>query len=281
MSTQSCPDLEALEEVKNQILGFKNWDDSKKGRALNRLKGEDLERFSGLPDDVLQATLDVELSAGLTLREAVACPLPLLEQRHSPRKSRTKTQPRKPRTFSDVLPWEGFLHRSRDLFNSLDNTERVYRQPVMVSDIRPGHSYKPAADEAEVRGCLVYMMFTSINTTARILGIAMNFCSGGSERSMSFTDLLVRPAGAQSNPNSLSSQVFGVIEVKGDWEFQLERGERLEEALHDPNRSGEIVQAIQQVLAGGGGGGGGARAGGGGGGGGGGRRAFPFPTGNS
>ncbi len=53
-----------MEEVKKRILDFKNWDDSKKGRALNRLNGKDLERFIGLPDDLLQATLDAELSLG-------------------------------------------------------------------------------------------------------------------------------------------------------------------------------------------------------------------------
>ena len=37
--------------------------------------------------------------------------------------------------------------------------------------------------------------------------------------------------------------------MKGDWQFQLKRGERLEDALHDPKRIGGIVQAIQQVGA--------------------------------
>ncbi|KAK9830474.1 hypothetical protein WJX72_011947 [[Myrmecia] bisecta] len=53
-----------MEELKKQILGLRDWDASKKGRALNRLKGENLKRFTGLPDDVLQAALDDELSAG-------------------------------------------------------------------------------------------------------------------------------------------------------------------------------------------------------------------------
>lgn len=53
-----------MDELKNQILGFKDWDASKKGRALNRLKGKNLERFTGLPDDVVQAALDDELNAG-------------------------------------------------------------------------------------------------------------------------------------------------------------------------------------------------------------------------
>ena len=53
-----------MEELKKQILDFKDWDASKKERALYRLKGENFERFTGLPDDVLQAALDDELSTG-------------------------------------------------------------------------------------------------------------------------------------------------------------------------------------------------------------------------
>ncbi len=53
-----------MEDVKSQILKFKDWDAGKKGRALNELKGENSERFTGLPDDVLQAALDDALSAG-------------------------------------------------------------------------------------------------------------------------------------------------------------------------------------------------------------------------
>ena len=57
-----------MEELKKQILNFKDWDASKKGRALNRLKKEKLEAFTGLPDDVLQAALEDELSAGGCIR---------------------------------------------------------------------------------------------------------------------------------------------------------------------------------------------------------------------
>lgn len=184
--------------------------------------------------------------AGLTLREAVAFPIPLLEKRLSPRKSHSKTQPRLPRTFSDILPWPEFRERSRELFNSLDNTERIYCRPVC--DILPGESMKSAADECEVRGRVVSLL-DSVNTTAMRLKVPVECTGGGSGRSMSFTDLVVRPAGAQSNPADLSSQILGTGEVKGDWQFQLERGERLEDALHDPERIGGVVQAIQQVGA--------------------------------
>ena len=57
-----------MEELKKQILNFKDWDASKKGRALTRLKGDNLELFTGLPDDILQAALDYELSAGGCIR---------------------------------------------------------------------------------------------------------------------------------------------------------------------------------------------------------------------
>ncbi len=148
-----------------------------------------------------------------------------------------------------MLPWEGFLQGSRDLFNGLDNTERLYHRSLVLG-FRPGKDdiVRPAADEAEVRGCVV-LLFNSINATAEMLGIPMECWNGGSARSLSFTDLLVRPAGAQTDTGALSSQVFGTIEVKGDWQFQLERGERLEDALHDRKRIGGIVQAVQQVRA--------------------------------
>ena len=61
---------------------------------------------------------------------------------------------------------------------------------------------------------------------------------------MSFTDMMVRPAGAQTSWADLSSQILGAGEVKGGWDFELQRGERLEDALHDPMRKEGIVQAI-------------------------------------
>ena len=54
----------AVEEIKKQILGVKDWDASKKGCALKRLKGENLELSTGLPDNVLQAALADDLCAG-------------------------------------------------------------------------------------------------------------------------------------------------------------------------------------------------------------------------
>ena len=169
----------------------------------------------------------------------MAYPVARLDKRLSPRKSRSKTQPRLPRTFSDILPWQDFHERSRELFNSLDDIERIYCRPV--GNVLPGKIVLSAADECEVRGRVVSLL-DSINTTAETLEIPVQCTGGGSGRSMSFTDLVVRPAGAQSNPADLSSQILGTGEVKGDWQFQLKRGERLEDALHDPRGLGALCK---------------------------------------
>lgn len=51
-----------MEEVKKQIQDFKDWDDSKKRCARNCLKGDNLGRFDGLSDRILQAALEAEMS---------------------------------------------------------------------------------------------------------------------------------------------------------------------------------------------------------------------------
>jgi len=185
--------------------------------------------------------------AGLTLREAVALPLPLLEERLSPRASPSKTQQELPRTFGDILPWTRFLEGSRELFNSLDDIEHIGHQLSCI--VKPSSRYSSAASKIKVMSC-VFSLLENVSEIADILKIPVECCGGGSGRSMSFTDLVVRPAGACSDPAHVSSQILGTGEVKGDWDFSLKRGERLEDALHDPDRIGGIVQAVQQVSAG-------------------------------
>ena len=178
----------------------------------------------------------------------MATPIPLLRERLSPRGPCSKICARLSRTFSDISHWDGFLEGSRALFNSLDNTKRAYCKPVY--SFLPGkNSMRPAADECEVRGNVVINLLNTVNETAVLLGIPIECDGGGSGRSMSFTDLVVRPAGAETSLADLSSQIFGTGEVKGKWQFQLQRGERLEDALHDPKRIGDVVQAVQQVSA--------------------------------
>ena len=196
--------------------------------------------------------------AGLTMREAVEHPVPRLGRRLSPRCSSSETESRLPRTptqdritptqrtFGDIEPWPEFRDGARQLFDSVDNTQRVHERPS--SRVLPGATIDPAADEVEVRGAVVALLH-SVNDIAQVLRIPVRCAGGGGERSVSFADLVLRPAGALSDPAGLSGQILGTGAVKGDWDFRLERGERLEAALHDPERGAAIVQSVQQVRA--------------------------------
>ncbi|EIE18322.1 hypothetical protein COCSUDRAFT_60291 [Coccomyxa subellipsoidea C-169] len=182
----------------------------------------------------------------LTLYEVVTYPVAQLTQRLSPRSSASKTQPSQPRTFSDILPWPDFIAGCMALLGSLDNSERIYNAPSGRILPSASHTVRSAADEAEVRG-RVLSLLDSINDVAEVLGIPVECTSGGSGRSSSFTDLVVRLTGSATNPAHLSALILAAGEVKGNWQFELERGETLEAALHDPKRIVKIVLAVQQV----------------------------------
>lgn len=79
------------------------------------------------------------------------------------------------------------------------------------------------------------------------MGIGAKCVGGGSGRSLSFTDLVVRIRGQSSNPEHLSALVLGAGEVKGAWQLDLQRGEKLEDMLHDPKRIDTCVLALQQA----------------------------------
>ncbi|KAK9829488.1 hypothetical protein WJX72_006168 [[Myrmecia] bisecta] len=181
----------------------------------------------------------------LTLYEVVTYPVPQLTKALSPSPSASKTQPSQPRTFSDILPWLEFIPGCQESLRNLDNSERIYHAPLS-GRIRPG-AFRPAADEGEVRG-RVLSLLDSINDVAEVLGIPVECTGGGSGgRSSSFTDLVVRLTGSPTDPAHLSALILGPARVKGDWQFNLERGETLEAALHDPERIAETVLAVQQV----------------------------------
>ncbi len=57
-----------------------------------------------------------------------------------------------------------------------------------------------------------------------------------------------RKPGAERSAADLNG-ILGTGGVRCDWEFKLERGERLEEAMRDPRRGKDIVQAVQEVRA--------------------------------
>ena len=59
----------------------------------------------------------------------------------------------------------------------------------------------------------------------------------------------MRPAGARSNPASLSREILAIVKITCSSQFQLKRGELLEDALQDPLRRGGLTALLQQVGA--------------------------------
>ena len=183
--------------------------------------------------------------AGLfTLKNMLSRPFPLLEAWLSPRSSKSKTVPTAARTLSDIQPWPELLSEARQLEDNLDDVMHAYNQISLT--YTPGLGISSPADECEVRGALVTILH-GINNAAQIMGIGAECVGGGSGRSLSFTDLVVRKHGHSSNPKHLSALVLGAGEVKGAWQLDLQRGEKLEDMLRDPKRIDTCVLALQQA----------------------------------
>ena len=166
-----------------------------------------------------------------------------MQDRISPRRSNSKTNPTSARTFSDILPWSVFEARALQLEDSLDDTDPCCYQPISTLK---GTPIRSAADESEIRGPLATML-QSVNNAAEIHGIKAECVGAGSGRSTSYMDLVVRRTGQKSDPDHLSVLVLGAGDVKGNWQFKLERGETLEGMLRDPERFQEFLLAVQQA----------------------------------
>lgn len=69
---------------------------------------------------------------------------------------------------------------------------------------------------------------------------------GGSGRSVSFTDMLLRVRGTSSKEDP-SQLLVGVLEVKGHWQFKLPEGMTLQQGLEDDAQSANVIQVVQQV----------------------------------
>ncbi len=136
------------------------------------------------------------------------------------------------------------------LHKELDNTRRRgLRKPSIGGLIGDpsNDSFEPVADEMGVKDCIMSMTH-GINNLAKALEIKARIDSG-SGRSGTFANLVMRPVGAVSNYSDLSKFVLGVGVVTGDWDFEIHRDERLEDAMQDPKRAGAITAAIQRVCA--------------------------------
>jgi len=63
-----------MEDIKQAIIRY-DWNDEKKGRAINRLTPETVAKLSGLPPGVMKAALEDDLASGeaANVAEAPCC----------------------------------------------------------------------------------------------------------------------------------------------------------------------------------------------------------------
>lgn len=93
-------------------------------------------------------------------------------------------------------------------------------------------------------GCCVFIGPLTASTPS--VPAATEYKDGGSGRSVSFTDMLLRVRGTSSKEDP-SRLLVGVLEVKGQWQFKLPDGMTLEQGLEDDKQSASVIQVVQQV----------------------------------
>ena len=106
--------------------------------------------------------------------------------------------------------------------------------------------FSSAAEVSEVRGVIMNLLY-EVNDTARILRIKAEYSEGGSGRTASFMDLVLRKSGQLSDPKKLSALVLGAGVVKGQSQLDLKRGETKEAVLRDPECVDSVLLALQQA----------------------------------
>lgn len=75
----------------------------------------------------------------------------------------------------------------------------------------------------------------------------VEYYGGGSKRSVSFTDLILRQRGI-TDPTNSSRLLLGAVEVKGDWQVELLDDMLLHAVfLEDSERAQTVIHALQQV----------------------------------
>ena len=180
--------------------------------------------------------------AGLTLHETLDYPVSLLPQCSPPEPG--SLQLILPATHGEVLPWADFSSGTNTILDRLDNSIRAYNKPN--SSLVHSLQIQRAVAPSEIRTQLSHFM-EPVNMAAAALNIAVECCIGGEGRGISHADMVLCPAGAHSNAESLSKHILGTVLVTPN--FQLRRGERLEAALKDPDRKDAIESMIQQVCS--------------------------------
>jgi len=175
--------------------------------------------------------------------------LPELKQRVSERASSSRTKPRRKRTFAGLLPWERFADEVEEFIEGLDDMEACYK-PLVFEDtsvVDGGtqvFNWAPA-DESEVRG-LIFRCLRGVTEVATSIGYGVEYTGGGSGRSLSNTDLLLRCKGTTSK-DAASRLILGAVEVKGKWQLSLSGSDNMVDVLQDSKKAKMAVEVIQQA----------------------------------
>ncbi|EFJ43379.1 hypothetical protein VOLCADRAFT_96484 [Volvox carteri f. nagariensis] len=187
----------------------------------------------------------------MTAHGAMMRMLPPINLRSSPCCSFSKTCGTRSCTFSAVKPWDSFLDELKMLEGQLDDNEQRFIPVLLAGDQPTDQGFQAAADEAEVRAPM-QAMAQLVNSVAASMHIQGRLKGGGSGRGISSTDYIIQlrhgDIGQQKQQqyNSPSWDVYGCIEVKGDWQFPLEAHYDVScMPLGEINRLG-LGQALQQ-----------------------------------
>ena len=183
-----------------------------------------------------------------TAREAILRPMPGLDQRTSPHSSNSKTRSRNIRTFSGLSAWPDFLLRMDSLAERLDNSTRSFA-PIVVAGLPAEQSFDAAAEECEIRAPLQNAS-RLLNAVAESMGLMVRLEGGGSGRSCSFTDYVIkvhkkaRSQGGRTHKKDLSLDVLGDVEVKGPWQWLMELGANISSMTEEELKG--LEPALQQ-----------------------------------
>lgn len=175
-------------------------------------------------------------------------PLARMPHRTSDHASSSMTQPRRARTFDGIEEMPGFANKVNEFVHRLPEGPKKYNKLVYRATATQGGPevmLNGAADESYVRACLIRAV-EGVSEVAADLGIDTEYVDGGSGRSASFTDMLVRKCGTSVYADA-SRLVLGVFEVKGSWQLKLDGNMSLQAALADENLGPSVAKVIQQA----------------------------------
>lgn len=201
-----------------------------------------------LSDDIARRVRSVLAVGRLTAQQAAKQLPPQLAPRTSPRLSNSKTHPQHARTFEEVRPWNEFETIVAEFVTQLDNNYLLF-QKVQRAIQEASKPIGSAAKEGSVESPFMMFVAEMANSLAETLGCGASIVSGGSGRSASDTDQVVALNSLLGHPRPLLSElVLAPVEVKGDWQTKLEKGDDVVELLQDPAKRKKIELALQQLF---------------------------------